>query len=165
KRGWPLQFAQARRVRRANVQGNVISKFTKQPAGVEVIIRRVLKRRRLRFTDVDPDRNRRPSPAFAQFVHPFRYNIGAVIVKTEPVHQRLSFREAKDPRFGVSGLGFGGDRADLDETKAERCPCRNRNAVFIQPRCKSDWIWKRYSKKDSRFWSRLKNFESAQRNI
>src|SRR5205814_358204 len=80
-------------------------------------------------------------------------------------HQHLSFREAKDPRFGVSSLGFGGDRADLDEAKAERCPCRNGNAVFIQPRCKPYWIWKPYSKKDFRFWLRLENFERAQRKI
>ena len=107
-----------------------------------------------------PTGTRGQRPAFAQFPQPFRDNVRAIVVKSEPVNQRLLFGKAKDARSRISRLGLGRDRSDLDETEAECFPRRKGDPVLVEARGQTDWIRKGQPK--DRFWLRWR-LENSQR--
>ena len=128
-------------------------------------MRCVLQRRRLRLANVDPDRNRRPSPVLAQLVQSFRDHVRAIVVESETIDQRLLLGKTENARLRVSRLPFRGHRAEFDETKTESRPRRQGHAVLVQSGRKSDRIWKVKAEERFRFRWRLKESERAQRKI
>src|SRR5262249_30240159 len=111
------------------------------------------------------DWNWGPSPAFAQSTQPFCNGISTVIVKSETINQRFLVRQPKDARLGISWLSRGGHGADLDETKSKRRPCRQGDAVFVQPGGKANWIRKGQAKQSFWFRRRRKTFQRPQHKI
>src|SRR5207247_8458700 len=103
-------------------KGDVIGKLAKQTERVEIIVCCFFQRRGLRFSNVDPHWNRRPSPALAQPAEPFCDSIRAVVVETETVDQRPLLRKTEDARLWVSLLTFGSHSSTLIKTDCHRCP-------------------------------------------
>ena len=137
-----LQRAQAGRVRRADVERDVIGERREQPEGEEVIGGRFLQRRDARFAEIDADRDRRRPRARAQPAQALGDHFCAVVVEPEPVDQRLLARVTKDARPRISRLRLRRDGADLDEAEPERFPSRDRDAVFIETGGEPDRIAK-----------------------
>ena len=75
------------------------------------------------------------------------------------------FGETKNTRSRITQLRLGCDGADFDEAKAKRCPCRQCDAVLIEPGGKPDWVWEIQTEKCFRPGRWLKNFQGAQRKI
>ena len=104
-----LKFAQSRRIRRADVERNVIGKLAELTETMEIILRRFFQRRRFRFADVDPDPAvLRPASASAQFSQARRNCIRAVVIEAEAVDERLLLRETEDAWSRISGLPLAG---------------------------------------------------------
>src|SRR5215475_4465013 len=119
--------------------------------------------RRPGFTNIDSDWNRGPSPTLTQSAQAFRDDISTVIVKTQAVNQCSLFRQPKDAWPRISRLSHGGHGPDLNETEPHRLPCRQGDAVLVQPGREADRIRKGQTKQ--RFWVRrwCKSFQCRQR--
>src|SRR5205085_6824604 len=102
------------------------------------------------------------SPQSAQST---RNCVGAVVVETETVDQRILFRETKDSRLRITRLRRRGDRADLDKTKPKRRPCRQRDPIFVESSSQPNRVREIQSEKCFRFFRRLKDFQRAKRKI
>ena len=151
-----LQVAQARRVRRADVEHDVISEFVQAPKRIKVILDGVFERSGFRFADVDADGDSRPAPARPQFRQTLRDDIGAVIVEAEAIDERLLHGITKDSRPRISRLRLRGDGADFDETETERFPRGERDAVLVEAGRETDWIRKVQAEDRRRFRRWLK---------
>src|SRR5207248_1552839 len=110
---------------------------------------------------IDSDRNAGPAPGSFQSAQPMCDRVRAVVVEAETIYQRALLGEAKDPRLWISRLCPGGYRADLDETKTESGPRRQRQTILIQAGGQADWIWEIQAEEvfRIRFW--LKTLQPA----
>ena len=77
--------------------------------------------------DIDADEARGPSR------EPGLRLVVAVIVEAEAVDDRRVFAQAEEPRTGVPGLRARRQRADLDETEAERSIAPGTSAFLSNP--------------------------------
>jgi len=59
------------------------------------------------------------------------HGCGSVVIEAEPVDERGILLQAKDARFGITGLRFGGNRAQLSEAEPERGPRQRHLRIFI----------------------------------
>src|SRR5262249_44291299 len=107
----------------------------------------------------------RPAPALSQFIQATGDRVRAIIVKPEPVDERVLPWKTKNARLGISRLRFCGHGSDLNETEAHRGPGRQRDAVFVEPCGKPDRISKGQTEKLFRGRRWVKNFKPARRNI
>ena len=87
---------------------------------MQIIGRRLVERRALRLADIDADRDARPSFTFVPIAQSVGNNISAVIVKTEPVNQRLLLGISEDAWFKIPGLRFCRHGSDLEKTESKR---------------------------------------------
>src|SRR5258706_15622634 len=71
-----------------------------------------------------------------------RNRIRAIVIKAKSIDQPSLLWQTKDPRFWISRLWLGCDRADFNKTKAESGPRRQGQAILIQAGGQADWIWK-----------------------
>jgi hypothetical protein len=157
-----LQRAKAGRVRRADVQDNVIGERGQKTERIKIIRDRFFDRRDLRFADVDADGNAWPTAALAQFSQACRDSVGTVIVESEPVDQRALLRITENARPRVPRLGLCRNGADFDEAKTERGPGGNCDAILIEASGQADWIGESKAEYSFRFRCRLETFERAQ---
>ena len=128
---------------------------------IAIIGRSFFQRRDFRFADVDSDRHARPAPALAQFPQPFRDNVRAIVIESEPIDQRLLLGITKDARLRVSRLRLGCDRSDLDEAEAERFPRGKRDAIFIEAGGQADRVREINSENRFGFRWRLKSLSAS----
>src|SRR4030095_6218848 len=112
---------------------DVVGKLAKQSKRVEMIVGCAINGGRPVFANIDAAWNCGPSSTLTQSGQPLCDRIGAVIVKSETINHRLLFGQSKDTWLGMSRLCHGGHCPDLDETKSKCRPCRQGNAVFVQP--------------------------------
>src|SRR5438132_7966825 len=87
--------------------------------------------------------------------------VGAVVIEPETVDQRILFGKTKNPRLRITRLRLRGDSADLDETKPERRPGRQRDAVFVETSRQANRIREIQAKKSPRSFRWLKCFQGA----
>ena len=82
-----LQVAQPRRVRRADVDDDVVGAVEERRQAGAIVVDGALERRDARLAEIDAERNGRPmqAQALAQIA---RHRGGAVIVEAQPVDQR-----------------------------------------------------------------------------
>src|SRR5262245_44529027 len=135
-----LQSAQALRIRRADVERDVISNRRESPKTVEVIGRSFLEWGHLGLPEIDANRHRGSERALAQMLETLRDNIGTIVVESEAINQGLLFWVAKDSRSRISRLRFGGDGADFHKAESERLPGGDGNAVLIETGGETNWI-------------------------
>ena len=154
-----LQRAEAGRVRRADVEDNVIGERGQEAERIKIIRHRLFDRRDLRFADVDADGDGRPAAALAQFSQARRDDVGAVVVKPEAVDQRALLWITENARLRIPGLGLRGNGADLDKAKAERGPGGNRDSILVEAGSEADRVWESKPENGSRFRRRLETFE------
>ena len=157
-----LQSAKTWRVRRTDVQHNVIGEFAQEPEGVKIIVRCFLDRRDLRFSEVEADRYSRPAATPPQGAQSGRDDLGPVVVETQPIDQRFLRRISENPWLRVSGLSFPRDGADLDKTEPKRCPRRQRDAILVETGSQSDGIWESDAEECSWFRAWLKTVKRAE---
>ncbi len=111
--GFPLQIAQARRVRRGHVHGDEGDmRHQRRRAGgvVGEAVGRVLVR-----PDVDPDEARSPGPR----LQPRGDHVQPLAVEAEAVDHRPVGGQPEDAGLGIARLRPGHDAADLHEAEAE----------------------------------------------
>src|ERR1700730_2070295 len=127
-----LERAQARRIRRADVENEVVGEIPQPAKRLQVIVRRLVNGREFGFANVDADRNCRPATAFAQPAQTVGHDIGAVVVEAETINQRLLLAVAENARPRISRLRLGRYGPDFDETETKRRPGRKSDTVFIE---------------------------------
>jgi hypothetical protein len=125
-----LQVAQPGRVRRADVDHEIVSDPGEQPRALRVVDRR----RRLRhgpgLADVDSDRFvTGPAPA-----QPPGHGGRAVVIEPHPVHQGPVGGQPEQPGPGIAALRAGGHGADLDEREAQGPQRARPQAVLVEAR-------------------------------
>src|SRR4051794_29658570 len=91
--------------------------------------------------------------------------VRAVVIKAKPIDQCSLLGETKDPRLWISRLCLSRHRADLDETKTQGGPRRQRQPVLVQAGGQADWIWEIEAKEFFGVRFRLKGFQPTQNRI
>ena len=154
-----LEVAQARGVRRADVDHEVVGVRREQPRALPVVGEHrglVVVRHDLGLADVDPEHRRvgavcrrkaAESAQFARRTTPSRRSLpglprreppgdhlGAVVVEAHPVDDRAVLRQPEQPRLRVARLGLARDRADLDVPEAERGQRVDADGVLVEAR-------------------------------
>ena len=86
-----------------------------------------------------------------------------MIVEAEPIDECFLLRIPENPWLQISGLSLRRDRADFDETEAERRPRRERDSVLIESGSQADGIWEIETEDRFRFCGRPKRVERAER--
>src|SRR5439155_19014237 len=104
----------AGRVRRRHVDDEVVGERRERLRRSRVVRDRLVFADTLGLADVDADH------AWPATREPARGSRGAVVVEAEPVDERAVSLQPEHARLGIAGLCLGGERADLDEAKAER---------------------------------------------
>src|ERR1700693_5014818 len=66
----------------------------------------------------------------------------SLVVEPKPVDQGFGLWNSENPRAWIPDLRLRGDRSDLDETKSQGCPGRERHPVLVKTGCQPDWIGK-----------------------
>ena len=128
-----LQVAQARRVRRADVDHQERGQRADQACALGVVGDGVLGRGHLGLADVHPDRHVGGVPG-----QPQREFARSVIVEPHPVEQGLVVGQPEHPRLRIAGLGLRGHRADLGVAETQRAPGVQARAVLVEPGGQAD---------------------------
>ncbi len=110
-----LELTQPGRVRRRDVDGEVIGERREDLHELLVVIGGPLQRRGLLLADVDPEHQTR----FARPAKLIRDIGRAATRKTHPVDHRSSIHQPEDPRLRVARLRQRRHRPDLDMTETE----------------------------------------------
>jgi hypothetical protein len=126
-----LQVAQTGRVRRADVEDEIVGEAVQRAQARAVVVRGALERRGLRLAEVDAERHRRPSRGEPRRQRA-RHRVGAVVVEAQAVDQRVLGRQPEEAGRRVPGLGQGGDGAELGEAETERGPDVRKRAVLVE---------------------------------
>ena len=134
ERAGGLEVAQAGRVGRAHVDGDVVREGPQQLERGRVVGRRVLGSRDLRLAQVDAERGPPEQVAPLPAGEPPRGRPRARVVEAEPVDQRPVRREPEDARRRVARLAVRGHRPDLGEAEAQRRPRRGRHRPLVEAR-------------------------------
>ena len=122
-----LEVAEAGRVRRADVDHEVVGVRGEPPGAVGEVGDRLGLGDAPGLADVGADR------AGAAMCEPARRGRGAVVVEAHAVDQRAIAGQPEHPGPRVAGLRLGGDRADLDEAEAEREQRAHAPGVLVEP--------------------------------
>ena len=131
-----LQVAQARCVRRGDVDDEVVGVRREQGGALLVVADGVLLGDHLGLADVDAERH---AGAATGAVEPPRgqpagHHLGAVVVEAHPVDDRAVGRQPGQPRLRVAGLRLTGDGADLDEPEAHVGQRVDADGVLVEAR-------------------------------
>lgn len=132
-----LKFPQIQRIRRRNVDRNVIGVRCEQFKASEIILRRFLDRNVLVLADVHPD-----DALPLEFRESFCNRNSTFIIKPEPIDECLIFRKSEHSRLWISGLRVMGNSSDFDKSEPERCKWIDGNRVLIKPCGDTDRIRK-----------------------
>jgi len=132
-----LQLAQVRRVRRADVDRDIVGNVVHRIEAGEVIRNRLFDRDAARLADVDAEDAIGPMPS--QVISD---SFSADVIEAEAIDQRAIFRQTKHARLGTSGLRFICDGADFDESKTERAKFADVTPVLIKACRQSDRVSK-----------------------
>src|ERR1700730_13972126 len=124
---------------------------------MQIIVRRLINGREFGFANVDADRNCRPTTTLAEPTQTVRHDIGAVVVETETINQRLLLAVAKNARPRISLLRLRCHGADFDETETKRRPGRKSNPVLIEAGGQTNRIRKGNPEERERFGRGLKS--------
>ena len=146
-----LQFAQAGGVRRRDINRDVVGQRVDFFQADQIIQRCRFIRRVFIFADIDAEN----AVAFAlRVLHVAHQRIDAVVVEAETIDDRVVLRQTKHPRLGIAFLRLRRDRADFDETEAQREQCVDMRAVLIQSGRQADRIGKGQAQRFHRegFW-------------
>src|SRR4029453_14498650 len=88
------------------------------------------------LSNIDPDRNTRPTTALTQFRQPLGNNLSAVIIKAETIDYRILFGITKNARTRIARLRLRCHGSDFDKRKSQSLPRRQRHTVLVQTGCK-----------------------------
>lgn len=124
-----LQAAQAGRVRRADVDGDVAGVGVDLVQADQVVVDRALHRGIEVLADVDPQH-----AAILRRTHPRQQVVDAVVVETHAIDDRVGLRQAEQARPGIARLRSRSDGADLDEAETELAEPVDGVAVLVQAR-------------------------------
>ena len=75
-----------------------------------------------------------PTSRFSEVTEAFGDDVGAVVVESHPVAERLAFGNTPQPWLLVTGLGFGGNRADFGETESKTNGSQNCRGALVLAR-------------------------------
>ena len=129
-----LQVAQAGRVRRRDVDGEVGSERREQAHAGDVVEDAIVAV--AIGSDIDADDAWTPGAA----VEAFRHRLMPLIVEAEPVDESPIGCEPKEARARVAVLRQRRDRSDLDEAEAEAEHRVGRLRILVETRGKTDGI-------------------------
>ncbi|MNE02056.1 hypothetical protein D3C80_945190 [compost metagenome] len=130
-----LQAAQARGVRRADVDGDVAGLVVDLVEADQVVVHRALDRGVEVLADVDAE-----DAAVFGCTHTVEQVVDTQVVEAHAVDDRLGFRQAEQARLGVAWLRTRGDGTDLDKTETQLGEAVDGRAVFVQTRRQSDRV-------------------------
>ena len=83
-------------------------------------------------------------------LHVGHKSVQALVVKPQPVDQRLALGQAKHAGLGVAGLGQRRDRAHFDKAKAHGAQAVNAARVFVQPGGQAHTVGKAQARQSDR---------------
>src|SRR6185369_2474157 len=124
--------------RRGDVDGDVARVVVHLLQADQVVLGRLLDRRRRVLADVDAEN----AALLGEFRGPdvFQQFVDAGVVETRAVDDALRFRNAEQARLRVAVLGARRDRADFEETEAEPGQAVDVVAVLVQAGGEADRI-------------------------
>ena len=128
-----LQLAQARCIRRANVDGNVICNRIDQFKALQVVLDRFFNRNDLALSDADAQ-----NAIGLVLGHTLGKRTRTFVVETGAIYQCFIQREPEQTRLLVAGLRMISDGSGFNETKAKGGERLERDSVFIKSSGKSD---------------------------
>ena len=137
QRGFLLQVAQALRVGRGDIDGDVAGVLVHAGEAEQVIAGGFLVRRVLVLADVDAEH-----AVVAGLLHVAHQRVDAGVVEAEPVDDRLVVLQAEHPRLRVARLRPRRGGAHFDEAEAERAERVEVVGVLVQPRGQADRVGK-----------------------
>ena len=126
-----LQRAQARRIGRGDVDGEIV-RPPPQPLQAQHIVAHPVGGV-LVGPDIGPD-----NPASGPRVEPPGEGLQALVVEAHPVDHRAVFAETEQARARITGLGQGRDRAAFDETQPGPQHGVRDLGVLVEPRRQAD---------------------------
>ena len=121
-----MQIAQARRIGRRNIDGQIIGAIGKPRRPCLIIGNAVF--RLLIGTNIDPDR----ASQRARLLQTLQGGGLPAIVKTEAVNQRTLLRQTKYARAWIAGLGQGRERAYFGKAETDAMDTGNGRAILIK---------------------------------
>ncbi|MNE04476.1 hypothetical protein D3C80_970100 [compost metagenome] len=122
-----LQAAQARGIRRADVDRHVAGVGIDLVQAQQVIVHRALDRGIEVLADIDAQH-----AAILRCLHAVQQVIDTQVVEAHAVDDRLGLRQAEQARLGVARLRTRRDRADLDKTETQLGKAIDGCAVLVQ---------------------------------
>ena len=125
-----LEAAQARGVRGADVDHEVVGERGEQPRRDQVVVEGVLDRDDARLADVDADHRAGAAATLAFESTPGGLRAG--VVEAHPVDHGAVGHEAEQPRPGIARLRHGGDRADLDVPEAQNPETPDAGGLLVE---------------------------------
>src|SRR5437879_7312535 len=90
-----------------------------------------------RFPDVDAKHTIR-----SMLVQVLDQLFSAAIVEAQPINQRAIARQPKQARLWIAGLRLARNRADFNESEAERAQRIRRFTILVEARCQTNRIRK-----------------------
>src|SRR5690606_31853706 len=133
-----LQRAQARRVRRRDVDDEIVSDVFQRLERIEVVARRLLLRGVFVFSEVEPQgAGTEAEPGVAA-----RGGGGARVVEAHAVDEGARARQPEEARPGIARLRTRGDGPDLHGAEAEREKARGQAVALVESRGDPDRGWK-----------------------
>src|SRR5207244_1121731 len=91
-----------------------------------------------RLSNIDPDRNTRPTTALTQLRQPLGNNLGAIIIEAETIDQRILLGITKNARTRIARLCLRRHGPDFDKRKSQRFPRGKRDPVLVETSGESD---------------------------
>ncbi|SVJ78053.1 Uncharacterised protein [Klebsiella pneumoniae] len=152
-----LQAAQAGRVRRADVDGDVAGVGVDLVQADQVVVDRALHRGIEVLADVDPQH-----AAILRRTHPRQQVVDAVVVETHAIDDRVGLRQAEQARPGIARLRSRSDGADLDEAETELAEPVDGVAVLVQARGQPHRVGKLQAQHRDRQTGRLGRQQAVQ---
>ncbi len=130
-----LQFAQFRRVRRTDIDRDVIGNIVNSVEARQIIRYGFLNRNVARFADVDAQN------AFGPVLPNMFCELGgAAIIKAGAIDEGAVSRQAEKTWPRIAWLRHSGNRADFNKTEAQRRQGLRGRSVLIKPRRQSNRI-------------------------
>ena len=134
-----LQAAQVLGVGAADVDGDVVGVREHAFESDQVVVHRVLDRRRGVLADVQAEHAAGGAKA-ACALHVGDEGVEALVVEAQAVDQRVGGRQAEHARLRIAGLRLRRHRADLDEAEAHRAQAVDAAAVLVQAGGQADAV-------------------------
>ena len=134
ERGVALQGPQVFGVGAGDVDGHVVGVGVDALQASQVVVGGAFHGRGCVFADVQAQQQAGAlRAAQGRALHMGDKRVEPLVVKPQPVDQRLALGQAKHARLGVAGLGQRRDRAHFDKAKAHGAQSVNAARVFVQP--------------------------------